>query len=151
MQTVIRRAPCGDRDREALPVLILDAEARERARQVVPLPDGQSLVLQLPRGTVLAPDDVLLNAAGTALALVEAKIESVYTLRAEDILHLLRAAYHLGNRHIAMEVQPDYLRIKPDPVLAHLVAHLGGVHLIEEMAPFVPEGGAYSGHGHTHG
>lgn len=150
MQTITRREACGDRNLEALPILILDAEARERARQVVKLPDGRSLALQLPRGTVLVPGDILLAADGAALARVQAKVEAVYTLNAEHFFYLLRAAYHLGNRHVAMEITPDYLRIKPDSVLAHLVAHLGGVKLIEEMAPFVPEGGAYSVHGHQH-
>jgi urease accessory protein len=67
---------------------------------------------------------------------------------------LLRAAYHLGNRHVALELQPDRLQLEPDPVLAQM---LRTMHLIvtEERAAFEPEGGAYAaaagGHGHGHG
>jgi urease accessory protein len=66
-------------------------------------------------------------------------------------LDLLRAAYHLGNRHVQLEVQPDHLHLEPDHVLADMLRHM---HLIvtEELAPFEPEGGAYAagGHGHAH-
>jgi urease accessory protein len=66
-------------------------------------------------------------------------------------LDLLRAAYHLGNRHVQLEVQPDHLHLEPDHVLADMLRQM---HLIvtEELAPFEPEGGAYAagGHGHAH-
>jgi urease accessory protein len=67
---------------------------------------------------------------------------------------LLRAAYHLGNRHVALELQPDHLKLEPDHVLADMLRHM---HLIvsEEHAAFEPEGGAYAegtqGHAHHHG
>src|SRR6185369_1192610 len=63
---------------------------------------------------------------------------------------LLRAAYHLGNRHVALDLQPDRLQIEPDHVLADMLRQM---HLIvtEELAPFEPEGGAYASHaGHAH-
>ncbi|MEY2342635.1 urease accessory protein UreE [Acidithiobacillus sp. IBUN Pt1247-S3] len=135
---------------DRLPTLYLRAEEREKARQRISLADGRELTLQLPRGSVLIPTEVLCTQEGEAIAVVQVQAESVYTLRAADPFALLRAAYHLGNRHVAMELAPDYLRIKPDHVLAHLIEHLGGVDCVEEIAPFVPDPGAYRAHSHAH-
>ncbi|MGK9452888.1 urease accessory protein UreE [Acidithiobacillus caldus] len=153
MKTLItrKRSPANPEEKERLTVLHLVAEDRERARQQLPLADGRALVLQLPRGTVLLPQDVLCTGEGVAVAIVAAEPEPVYTLRAADSFALLRAAYHLGNRHVAMELAPDYLRIKPDPVLAHLLEQLSGVDYVEEIAPFVPDSGAYRTNVHPHG
>jgi len=152
MKTLItrKRSPASSEEQEQLPVLLLVAEEREKARQQLHLADGHTLVLQLPRGTILLPMDVLCSDEDAAIAIIAARPEPVYTLRATDNFALLRAAYHLGNRHVAMELAPDYLRIKPDHVLAHLLEHLGGVNCIEEIAPFVPDPGAYRPHVHTH-
>ena len=122
------------------------AEVRERARQRLLTPDGQELQLQLPRGSILQPGDVLLSASGEAVARVLAQDEPVYTIRSIHPLTLLRAAYHLGNRHVAMEITQEYLRIKPDHVLLHLIEHLGGLWVVEEQSPFLPDPGAYVHH-----
>ncbi|NKB17740.1 MAG: urease accessory protein UreE, partial [Pseudanabaena sp. CRU_2_10] len=63
-------------------------------------------------------------------------------------LELLRAAYHLGNRHIPLEITLDYLRLEPDSVLADMLLRMG-LHVIEEVLPFQPEAGAYTAH-HSH-
>lgn len=135
---------------ETLPALPLVAEEREKARQRLTLGDHTEIYLQLPRGSILHPGDILFTLDAKAVARVEARPEPVYTLRAAEPFFLMRAAYHLGNRHVAMEISPEYLRIKPDHVLAHLIAHLGDLDLVEETAPFVPDAGAYRSHGHTH-
>lgn len=126
--------------------LALTAAARSRSRQRIETPDGQIVVLQLPRGTVLRDRDLLMTAAGDLLVRVSAKPEPVLTVTAKTPLDLLRAAYHLGNRHIPLEIAPTYLRLSPDPVLQAMLQHLG-VEVREEVAPFEPEVGAY---GHAH-
>ncbi|MFM7675755.1 MAG: hypothetical protein ACKO5F_09250 [Synechococcus sp.] len=71
-------------------------------------------------------------------------------VRSSDPLALLQAAYHLGNRHVALEIGPDELRLLWDPVLAHLLEHRG-LQLLRIEAPFLPEAGAYgAGTGHAH-
>jgi urease accessory protein len=83
--------------------------------------------------------------------LVEAAPEPLLLVRAADALELLRAAYHLGNRHVALEVRQGELRLLEDPVLADLLERRGLV-LERRREPFLPEGGAYaSGHGQAHG
>ncbi|HKW84892.1 MAG TPA: urease accessory protein UreE, partial [Burkholderiaceae bacterium] len=63
---------------------------------------------------------------------------------------LLRAAYHLGNRHVQLELQPDHLKLEPDHVLAQMLRQM---HLIvtAAQAAFEPESGAYAASGHDHG
>jgi urease accessory protein len=82
---------------------------------------------------------------------VQAAPEAVYSITAPTAHHLLRLAWHLGNRHTPAEVQASRLLIRPDPVLAEMLKGLGGV-VTETFEPFQPEGGAYGdgGHGHVH-
>jgi urease accessory protein len=91
----------------------------------------------------LADGDLLQSEAGDILVRITAKPEPVLTVTASDRLDLLRAAYHLGNRHIALEITTDYLRLSPDPVLQAMVEQLG-LQVVAEIAPFHPEKGAYS-------
>lgn len=126
-------------------VLSLTAEERTRTRYRFTTPEGESIVLCLPRGTVLQDGDVLRSPAGDLLQIL-AKPEPVLTVRADDSLALLRAAYHLGNRHVALEVTATYLRLSPDPVLEAMLVQLG-LRAIAEVAPFNPESGAYR---HSH-
>jgi urease accessory protein len=114
-------------------------------------------VLQLPRGAALQPGEWLSTASGDGLVRVEAAPEALLLVRSPDPLALLQAAYHLGNRHVAMELHPGELRILEDSVLADLLRQRGlAVELV--LAPFEPEAGAYagghspsSGHAHSHG
>jgi urease accessory protein len=93
----------------------------------------------------LQDGDLLQAQTGEILQIV-AKPEPVLTVTAKHPRHLLRAAYHLGNRHVPLEIAPTYLRLSPDPVLQHMLEQLG-VAITEEMTPFYPEKGAY---GHSH-
>ncbi len=120
---------------------------------------GRVLAVFLPRGTVLRGGDVLVAEDGSLVA-VDAAPQAVMAVRhcpEHGVPHdLLRAAYHLGNRHVAVELQVDHLQIEPDPVLAGM---LRGLHLLveERQAAFEPEGGAYRAghaaqvHSHAHG
>lgn len=123
----------------------LTAEERTRSRDRLFLPDGQIIALRLPRGSVLYDGDLLQSEAGDILVRIVAKPEPVLTVTAKNYLDLLRAAYHLGNRHIALEITIDRLRLSPDPVLRAMLEQLG-LQVKEEIAPFQPEKGAYGHH-----
>jgi urease accessory protein len=128
----------------------LDWDVRQKSRFDATDSAGRRLGVFLQRGTVVRGGDVLVAEDGS-LVVVRAAMQPVLVVRhcpdhgtASD---LLRAAYHLGNRHVAVELQPDHLKFEPDPVLAAMLRRL---HLIvsEASAPFEPEGGAYqAGHG----
>ncbi|MBW4651957.1 MAG: urease accessory protein UreE [Kaiparowitsia implicata GSE-PSE-MK54-09C] len=121
--------------------LALTADERTRSRHCFES-EGQAVYLQLPRGTVLQDGDVLMTETGDRTVQIVAKPEPVITVTAETPLQLLRAAYHLGNRHVPLEVTPGYLRLSPDSVLRAMLEQLG-VQVSEGIAPFHPETGAY--------
>jgi len=134
--------------------LALAAEERNRLRGRRHSLCGRALLLQLPRGEALRPGEWLAPEHDGPLVRVEAAPEPLLVVRAPSPLALLQAAYHLGNRHVALELRPAELRLSDDPVLAHLLEHRGLV--VERcQAPFQPEAGAYAGepaaHTYTHG
>lgn len=132
----------------AADALELTAAQRRRGRQRIELPDGRVLGLALPTGTTMQPGDHLLTECGLRFEICAAE-ETVLRIQANDPAKLIRAAYHLGNRHVAVELGDGYLAIEPDPVLRDMLELLGmRVELVE--APFEPESGAYGG-GHKHG
>ncbi|HBB32505.1 MAG TPA: urease accessory protein UreE [Cyanobacteria bacterium UBA8803] len=126
--------------------LLLTAEERTRTRHRFETPDGQALYLRLPRGSVLQDGDLLQSEAGDRVIRIAAKPEPVLSVTAQNPLDLLCAAYHLGNRHVPLEIAPNYLRLSPDPVLQAMLEKLG-VQVQAEVVPFQPEVGAY---GHRH-
>jgi urease accessory protein len=134
----------------------LTYDQRRKSRQRLRLDDGSEAALVLERGTVLASGDRLLADDGAVIE-VRAAAETLSVVRAEDPLVLARAAYHLGNRHVPVEVRSGELRYQHDHVLDAMVRGLGvRVEVVE--AGFQPEGGAYghrgshshSGHEHEH-
>ena len=125
--------------------LALTAEERTKSRYRFEMED-ETLYLRLPRGTVLRNGDLLLAATDNSLVRVIAKPEPVLTIANSQPLDLLRAAYHLGNRHVPLEITPTYLRLSPDPVLRTMLEQLG-MEVQEAVLPFQPEIGAY---GHAH-
>lgn len=150
MLTLIQRVP-GLSPNAASLTLSLTAEERTKSRHRFTTDDGQDVHLNLPRGTVLRGGDVLVTPEGVYVQ-VRAKPEPVITVTAHTPFDLLRAAYHLGNRHVPLEVAPTYLRFSPDAVLEAMVQQLGLV-VTQDEAAFEPESGAYgspSAHTHTH-
>lgn len=151
-----------DGEERAELTLKLPFDQRQRSRQRVSLSDGTQAALALPRGSVLRGGDLLRLTDGRVVRVVAAE-EAVSTARSSAQRALLRAAYHLGNRHVALEVGDGYLRYLHDHVLDAMVRDLG-LTVTFEQAPFEPEGGAYSGgarhlghphqhehhHGHAH-
>ena len=134
-------------DRESLLTLALIAEDRTRSRQRFMTVEGEEINLQLQRGTVLREGDILADEQNQAIAKVVAKPEPVLTVTSHHPLDFLRAAYHLGNRHIALEITENYLRLSPDSVLEDMVRQMG-LHVSSEIQPFQPESGAYHHHDH---
>ena len=133
-------------------VLVLPFELRCRARFRAVSEQGVTVGLFLERGHILDEGDVLISNCGKRFAVLAAP-EAVVTATATNLRSFARACYHLGNRHVQLELQPDHLKLEPDHVLAGMLHHM---HLIvsEAHAPFEPEGGAYTGghsHGHRHG
>ena len=131
--------------------LALTAEERSRLRGHRRSLCGRDLLLQLERGAPLQPGEWLAGEAGDPPVRVDAACEPLLRVRAADPLQLLQAAYHLGNRHVALELRPAELRLLWDPVLADLLARRG--LLLERLeAPFLLESGAYAdGHHHEGG
>ncbi|MCY7338146.1 MAG: urease accessory protein UreE [Chamaesiphon sp.] len=125
------------------PILSLTAEERTRSRYHFITDDKTPVYLQLPRGTALQDGDLLASETGDILVQVAAKAEPVLTVTSDDSINLLRAAYHLGNRHVSLEITPTYLRLTPDSVLERMLTQLG-LQVVAEVAPFRPQGGAYS-------
>ena len=128
--------------------LALTAEERTRSRHRFESEDGQAVFLRLPRGTVLRDGDLLQAEANNSLVRVIAKPELVLNVTAPSPQLLLRAAYHLGNRHVPVEITATYLRLSPDPVLQTMLLQLG-MEVQEAVLPFQPEQGAY-GHSYAH-
>ena len=128
--------------------LILPFERRQKSRLRTRLESGMEVGLFLERGTVLRDGDFLQSEDGLLIRVVAA-VEQVYLVRCESTLKLMRAAYHLGNRHVPLELGEGWLKLKRDEVLRDMLLGLGAM-VSEAELPFDPEAGAYGG-GHTHG
>lgn len=133
---------------DAQATLTLPFEQRQKSRLRIRLDNGQDAGLFLPRGTVLRHGDRLRATSGLVVE-VRAASEAVSTARADDALLLARAAYHLGNRHVALQLGPGWLRYPYDHVLDDMARELG-LTVNREQAPFEPEAGAYGGGHHRH-
>jgi len=128
--------------------LRLPFDSRQKSRLRAALVSGEEVGLDLPRGDLLRGGDLLVASDGRIVEVV-AQPEKVLHVTCPDAQELARAAYHLGNRHVPVEVGEGYLRIASDHVLAQLLRGLGAT--VEDMeTPFEPEAGAY-GEGHAHG
>ena len=130
----------------------LDWDVRQKSRLGATDSQGRAIGVFLPRGTLLRGGDVLVAEDGSLIRVIAAP-QTVLRIT-PCALHgspfdLTRAAYHLGNRHVALELQPDHLKLEPDHVLADMLRHMH-LTVVELQAPFEPEGGAYAAHGHGH-
>ena len=133
----------------------LDWDVRQKSRFAATDSAGRELGIFLPRGTLVRGGDVLVADDGSLVRVIAAPqpvLEVRHCAEHGSAFDLLRAAYHLGNRHVALELKPDHLKLEPDHVLADMLRQQ---HLIvtETQSAFEPEGGAYGGgggHGHGH-
>jgi urease accessory protein len=132
----------------------LDWDVRQKSRFDCTDSSGRSLGVFLPRGTVVRGGDVLIAEDGSLVRVIAAPqtvLKITHCTAHGTPFDLTRAAYHLGNRHVQIELRPDHLKIEPDHVLADM---LRAMHLIvnDVTEAFEPESGAYSSHGsHSHG
>ena len=130
----------------------LDWDVRQKSRFAATDSAGRELGIFLPRGTLVRGGDVLVAEDGSLIRVIAAP-QTVLRITPCAVhgspFDLTRAAYHLGNRHVPIELTPEHLQIEPDHVLADM---LRAMHLtvVELQAPFEPEGGAYAAHGHGH-
>jgi urease accessory protein len=127
--------------------LVLPFDLRQRSRLRARLTSGEEVGLFLERGIVLRGGD-LLRAEDGSIVEVVAALETVSTVRESDATRLARAGYHLGNRHVPVQIGAGWLRYGHDHVLDDMVRGLG-LTVIVEQAPFEPEAGAY-GHSSDH-
>jgi urease accessory protein len=127
--------------------LRLAFERRQKSRQRATLEGGEEVALELPRGEVLRGGDRLLASDGRVVEVV-ADVERLLHVECDDAESLARAAYHLGNRHVPVQVGDRWLRIGADHVLGQMLRGLGA-RVAEIDAPFEPEAGAYAPH-HRH-
>lgn len=138
------------------PTLTLDWDLRQKSRFDCEDGEGRRVGVFLPRGTLLRGGDMLVTLDGSLLRVVAAPqslLRITHCPEQGSPFDLLRAAYHLGNRHVPIELQPDQLKIEPDHVLADMLVQMGLLVAAVEEA-FEPEAGAYGEHatmGHSHG
>jgi len=121
---------------------------RQKSRLRVTTNSGIDAALYLDRGIILRGGDLLKSDGGLIMQIVAAQ-EPVYDVEAQTPQALMCAAYHLGNRHVPLQVGECWLRLEQDHVLKEMLIGLG-MHVIEKQASFEPEAGAYGG-GHRHG
>ena len=127
-------------------VVVLDFDARQKHRFLAKLEGGGELAVELPRGSVLADGDYL-ETGENAGVLVRAAAEELSVAYAADALLVARVAYHLGNRHVALQIERTCVKYRHDHVLDDLCRRLSA-EVSFESGPFSPEGGAYGRGGH---
>lgn len=130
--------------------LSLPINSRVKSRIKVTLDDGREAGLFLPRGKILRNGDLVASEDGIVVE-IKAAPELVSTVTSDNPHALAVASYHLGNRHVPLQVEPTWLRYLHDHVLDDMVKGLG-LSVKTETAPFEPEAGAYqsSANGHHH-
>lgn len=134
----------------------LDWDVRQKSRFAATDSQGRELAIFLPRGQAVRGGDVLVAEDGSMVRVIAAPQKVLKITACTEhgtAFDLMRAAYHLGNRHVPIELQPDHLKIEPDHVLADMLRSMH-MTVVEADLPFEPEGGAYGGHvtndGHSH-
>src|SRR5579862_6515044 len=136
-------------DEQPADTVVLDFDDRHRRRMAMTGTRGFEFLLDLENATALRGGDALVLEDGRLIEVVAAA-EPLLEIRCTDPQHLVRLAWHLGNRHLPTQMTARALRIRRDHVIEDMVKGLGA-RVIEIEAPFDPEGGAYEGHAHADG
>jgi urease accessory protein len=127
---------------------MIDYDRRFRRRIVLTSVLGAAILIDLPQAVRLRDGDGLAVEGGVVRVCAQA--EELMEIHAHDDGELIRIAWHLGNRHLPVQLLGDRIRIRADHVIEEMIEGLGG-HVDKVMAPFDPEAGAYAGGGHHHG
>ena len=130
----------------------LDWDVRQKSRFDATDSQGRLLGIFLPRGSVARGGDVLVAQDGSLIKVIaapQAVLRITHCTEHGSAFDLTRAAYHLGNRHVPIELTPDHLKIEPDHVLADMLRAMH-LNVVEATEAFEPEGGAYASTGHSH-
>lgn len=145
MKRFTRRVHTHDQPEVNVPMTI---QQRVRSRQRIELSDGQPALIEIERGITLRDGDCLSNDDGDFIRVVSAP-ETVSRVSADTPHLLARVCYHLGNRHVALQITPTWVSYLHDHVLDDMVRGLGAeVEVL--FSPFEPEDGAYGGTSHAH-
>ena len=128
--------------------LCLPFDDRKKSRLRTHTSCGEEIGLMLPRGQILRHGTLLKDETGRVIEVLAAG-EVVSNVCSDDLHLLTRAAYHLGNRHVPLQIGAGWLRYQHDHVLDEMVIGLG-LQVTVEQQPFEPEDGAYAGQGHSH-
>ena len=129
---------------DAFEICVLTYDERFLRRKVVSTVHAETLLVDLPQTTSLNDRDAFVLEDGRLIEVIAAE-EELLRIDGENLMQL---AWHIGNRHTPCQIEADHLLIQRDPVIGHMLEHLGA-SVSEVVAPFTPEGGAY-GHGRTH-
>jgi len=140
-----------DHAHDSTATLTIDLDTRLKSRGQVMLDDGREAGLMLLRGQILRGGELLSTEDGTEVVRIIAAVETVSTVYAVEPLLLARLCYHLGNRHVPLQIEQGWVRYQHDHVLDDMARGLGA-RVSTEQAPFEPEAGAYQSapHGHHH-
>ncbi|MDK1685216.1 urease accessory protein UreE [Acinetobacter terrestris] len=126
----------------------LTFDVRQKSRFRATLKNGVDIGADLPRNGILRSGSFMATEQGDVLR-VDAKHEKLMQVTTDNSFELLKAAYHLGNRHVPLMLTPTALYFEPDHVLVEMVMGLG-LRVTETLHPFEPESGAYAQHQHDH-
>jgi urease accessory protein len=149
LTTITDILPAGAWSGDPADRVTLDYDGRHRRRIVLTGASGSEYLLDLAEATHLKHGDGLVLPAGGVVEVL-AQPEPLLEITAHSAAGLVRLAWHIGNRHLAAQVEGDRILIRRDHVIAHMLEHQGA-HVREVTAPFDPEGGAYHDHGaHDH-
>ena len=148
MLTISTKLSHVDTDMKIADKVAMSFDLRQKSRVRVTLQSGQEAALFMQRGTILRGGDLLQADNGAIIAVIAAD-QAVMKVTAPSSKALTRAAYHLGNRHVPLEIGDGWLKLETDSVLKDMLVGLG-VSVTELQAPFEPESGAYAGGGHHH-
>ncbi|OCP02390.1 MULTISPECIES: urease accessory protein UreE [unclassified Ensifer] len=139
----------GPKDKTPLHSVALAHDARHLRRKLLHLENDDVVMLDLKEAVMLADGDLLVLEGGGYIRIVAAP-EALYEIRPRDPLHLIELAWHLGNRHLAAQIETGRILISRDPVIRQMLEGLSA-EVREVSEPFHPVRGAYHAGGHNHG
>lgn len=147
MLTVSAHLSAASITREPFAIITLEADERRLRRKSLRLPTGDHILVDFPATITLANGDALELPDGRLVG-IQAAPEALYEITAKDATHLLRLAWHIGNRHLPAQLEEKRLLIRCDHVIREMLEGLGAT-VRDVEAPFSPEHGAYHGHSHA--